>query len=88
MFIINSGNPEKSASSFHFSCDNCGCEWMAERKEVKITPPCLPYEVYMRCPNCRKTVEATTYEKLKAMKKQGKEAWEYEYERMKDSGLC
>ena len=68
MFVINSGDPKKSAASFQFLCNNCGCQWMAERKEVSITPPCLPYEVYMNCPNCRKTVEAMTYEKLKAMK--------------------
>lgn len=69
MLIINSGDPKKNASLFRFSCDNCGCEWMAEPKEVKITPPCLPYKVYMKCPNCRKTVEAMTYEKLKTTKK-------------------
>lgn len=84
MFIINSGDPKKSAASFRFLCNNCGCQWMAERKEVKITPPCLPYAVYMQCPNCRKTVEAMTYDKLKIVERQEKEAWEYAYERMKN----
>lgn len=65
MFVINSGDQKKSAASYRFCCGNCGCEWMAERKEVKISPPCLPYYVYMKCPNCRKTVEAMTYDELK-----------------------
>ncbi len=66
MLIINSGDPKKSASSFHFSCSNCGCEWMAERKEVSFNPPCLSYGVYMKCPNCKKSVD---YKKQKTIKK-------------------
>lgn len=58
MFIIKSGDPKKNTGSFHFSCDSCGCEWAAERKEVSFTPPCLPYEVYMKCPNCKASVTA------------------------------
>lgn len=88
MFIAKCGDPKKSAAPYRFSCDNCGCEWTAERKEVNITPPCLPYEVYMKCPNCKQRVEAMNYEKRESTRKQKKEAWEYEYERMKESGLC
>jgi hypothetical protein len=65
MVIINSGDPKKNANDFQFSCFNCGCRWTAARKEVKISPPCLPYMVYMNCPNCRKMVEAMTYEEIK-----------------------
>ena len=86
MFIINNGNPKKSAASFRFLCNNCGCEWTAERKEVSITPPCLLYEIYMKCPNCKQTVTAMGYEKAETTKNK-KEAWEYEYERMKKLGL-
>ena len=57
MTIIKEGRPEKrSKGEFSFKCKNCYCEWEAERKEVKFTPPCLPYDVYMECPNCKKTV--------------------------------
>lgn len=57
MIITKQGDSQKSKGEFSFSCKNCGCEWTAERKEVKITPPCLPYEVYMDCPNCKEYVE-------------------------------
>lgn len=58
MTIINAGeiNKRKSNSEFHFKCKNCSCEWEAERPEIKFTPPCFPYNVYMECPNCKKTV--------------------------------
>lgn len=50
MLIINAGN--KHVGDFHFKC-KCGCEWFAERQEVSFTPPCIEYDVYMRCPNCK-----------------------------------
>lgn len=86
MLIIKSGDPNKNTGSFRFSCDNCGCEWAAERKEVSFTPPCLPYEVYMKCPNCKRSVTAMGHKRK--TKRQEREAWEYGYRRMKDSGLC
>lgn len=57
MTIIKEGRSEKrSKGEFSFKCKNCYCEWEAERKEVNFTPPFLPYDVYMKCPNCKKTV--------------------------------
>lgn len=57
MTIIKEGRSEKrNKGEFSFKCKNCYCEWEAERKEVKFTSPCLPYDVYMKCPNCKKTV--------------------------------
>lgn len=50
MTIIKYG---KQIGDFHFKC-NCGCEWYAERSEVSFTPPCVEYDVYMRCPCCKK----------------------------------
>jgi len=54
--IFNYGDLNKSKTEFHFKCHYCSCEWGAERKEVKITPPCLPFAAYMECPNCKREV--------------------------------
>lgn len=53
MIITKMGN--QLIGEFKFVCKNCGAEWVAERNEVKFTPPCLPYDVYMDCPCCKKT---------------------------------
>lgn len=58
MVVYKEGNQDMRVSNvdFFFKCNDCGCEWGAKRKEVNITPPCLPFAAYMKCPNCRKTV--------------------------------
>ena len=57
MIIINFGDRSKATGKIYFKCKNCNCEWYAEIKEVKISPPCVPLYYYMKCPNCNKTVE-------------------------------
>lgn len=55
--IIKVGDVDKRRSNeFHFKCKHCSCEWEADRKDVKITPPCIDFDVYMNCPNCKTTV--------------------------------
>ena len=44
----------KPNAEFFFKC-RCGTEWYASRPEVKFTPPCMPYDVYMQCPCCKRT---------------------------------
>ena len=56
MTIHKLGNVEPKKEEFKFTCLTCGCEWSARRNEVKFTPPCLPYDVYMKCPACSRTV--------------------------------
>lgn len=56
MYIIKPGKV-KVKDEFYFKCNQCGAEWYAGRKEVKFTPPCLPYGVYMKCPYCKKNVD-------------------------------
>lgn len=55
MYITKSGKV-KVKGAFYFKCNQCDAQWYAERKEVNFTPPCLPYEVYMKCPYCKKNV--------------------------------
>ncbi len=43
----------KPKGEFFFRC-KCGTEWYANRGEVNFTPPCMPYDVYMTCPGCKK----------------------------------
>ena len=50
MIIKNSGKSQKG--EFYFKCRNCGCEWYADRGEVKISPPCVEFYTYMKCPTC------------------------------------
>lgn len=52
MNIINPGKTTRKGE-FYFKCRNCGCEWYADRGEVKISPPCVEFYTYMKCPNCR-----------------------------------
>lgn len=56
--VVNAGDisKRKSNGEFHFKCNYCFCEWEADRTDVNFTPPCMPYNVYMKCPNCKKTV--------------------------------
>ena len=58
MKIAKLGVSQKAAGEFHFTCPNCGCEWYADRgdKGIKISPPCVEFFAYMKCPNCNKTV--------------------------------
>lgn len=56
MVIINNGDKTKTKANIHFKCKECNCEWYAEKKEVKISAPCLPLFYYMTCPNCGETV--------------------------------
>ena len=46
MKIIAIGSNKTTTGEFTFKC-KCGTVWVAERKEVKFTPPCLPYDVYI-----------------------------------------
>lgn len=48
---------------FHFYCPFCGCEWLAERTEVKITYPFqnLGPAFFMDCPNCGVTTPGSGY---------------------------
>ena len=95
MVIIKMGDVLKSVSNYNFICDNCGCEWLADKNEVKITPPPFPHEVYMKCPNCRKRIKAQTYEQIikreqeerEQEERARKEAWEYQWEEMR-RGRC
>lgn len=55
MNIIKVGNPEyykEKGNDFYFKCERCECEWTAKRNEVKFTPPCMEFGVYMACPTC------------------------------------
>lgn len=54
MTILAVGSDKTITGEFIFKC-KCGVVWAAERKEVNFTPPCLPYDVYMKCPCCNKT---------------------------------
>lgn len=55
--IIKAGDVDKRRNKeFHFKCKHCSCEWGADRKDVKFTPPRIDYDVYMQCPNCKTTV--------------------------------
>ena len=54
MKILAVGSDNTIIGEFIFKC-TCGAVWAAERKEVNFTPPCLPYDVYMKCPYCNKT---------------------------------
>lgn len=56
MVIINNGDKTKTKANIYFKCKECNCEWYAEKKEVKISAPCLPLFYYMTCPNCGETV--------------------------------
>ena len=53
---MKTGEPTYSSGEFRFTCKNCGCEWKADRPEVKFTPTFMPLDVYMDCTNCKKTV--------------------------------
>ena len=88
MIITKQGDHKKS-KDFFFICKNCGCEWLANKQEVYISPPSLPYYVSMKCPNCRVTNEAQTYEERKqnTTNEQVKEAWEYYYDEMKKRNI-
>lgn len=58
MNIIKSGDVTKSKNGeFHFTCKHCGCEWYADREdsELHISPPCVEFFTYMKCPNCNRT---------------------------------
>lgn len=55
MNIIKMGDV-REINGYWFECESCGCQWVAERREVTFTPPCLPFDVYMKCPTCKKTV--------------------------------
>lgn len=56
MTIHKIGTIKPQPEEFEFICPECNCEWSAKRGEVKFTPPCLPYDVYMDCPTCSRTV--------------------------------
>lgn len=60
MHITKLGNPQKGRGEFLFRCKKCGCEWYADRsdKELKISPPCCEFYVYMNCPSCKSYTEA------------------------------
>ena len=49
MKVLAVGSGKTITGEFIFKC-RCGAVWAAERKEVNFTPPCLPYDVYMKCP--------------------------------------
>lgn len=54
MNIIKQGNPEFITGDFYFKCKKCGCVWAANRGDrgLKISPPCMEFFTYMKCPNC------------------------------------
>lgn len=56
MNIVRLGKPQNKQGEFHFICDECGCEWYANRGDsgLKISPPCCEFYAYMKCPNCDK----------------------------------
>lgn len=54
MKILAVGSDKTIKEEFIFKC-KCGAIWTAKRKEVNFTPPCLPYDVYMKCPYCKET---------------------------------
>lgn len=41
MNIIKHGNADCNRGEFYFICNNCGCEWSANRGDngLKISPP-------------------------------------------------
>lgn len=53
----------KYSTGFYFICNQCGAEWSAERKEVTISPPCLPFYVTMKCPYCGNSTIAEQHKK-------------------------
>ena len=57
MNIIKQGNTNHARGEFYFICDNCGCEWSANRGDngLKISPPCVEFYTYMDCPCCKET---------------------------------
>ena len=56
MKIVKAGkaNANGCYGEFRFYCLSCECEWWANRdeKEVIITPPFMPFDVYCKCPSC------------------------------------
>lgn len=50
--IITKYGESTMMKGYAFACDNCGCEWIAHRNEVSISPPCFEYFIYMKCPWC------------------------------------
>lgn len=58
MVVIETGEREKK-SGILFVCENCKSKFMAKRKEVKVTPPCMEFEYYMDCPVCDETCFST-----------------------------
>lgn len=83
MVITKQGKSQKSKGEFSFSCKKCGCEWKAERSEVTFSPPCLPYAVHCKCPNCGVTAE--TGRRQTRMKEAWEYAWEEEQRRMREN---
>ena len=57
MNIIKLGNADCDRGEFYFICGNCGCEWTANRGDdgLKISPPCVEFYTYMKCPCCKET---------------------------------
>lgn len=55
--ITKIGRPSKRGE-FLFECTNCGCEWDASRGDdgLSISPPCIEFYAYMKCPCCGKTI--------------------------------
>lgn len=56
MNIIKPGKAGNTGE-FYFICNNCGCEWSANRGDdgLKFSPPCVEFYTYMNCPCCKKT---------------------------------
>ena len=54
MVITKAGKSSEAKGEFKFVCKKCECEWCADRsdKELHISPPCVPFFTYMKCPNC------------------------------------
>ena len=54
MKILAVGSGKNFVEALIFKC-KCGAIWDAERNEVNFASPCLPYDVYMKCPYCNAT---------------------------------
>jgi hypothetical protein len=55
MRVVKAGKSQyRRIGEFFFYCSVCECEWKADRgdRDVSITPPCLPFDVYCKCPCC------------------------------------
>lgn len=54
MIITKHGNMSRAKGEFRFCCEECGCEWCADRGDngLHISPPFVEFYAYMNCPCC------------------------------------